>query len=352
MAAARQYHCDNQVITGHGVSVYGDRNTVTGNNTQIYGDNNLVTGNSVSLYGDRNTLTGNEAAVYGDNNAIVGTTRYLSGNGNSVVGPGGASVVSAGAGAGRQSFSYTVGGIGVTGTVSGTGHAISSGGDALRQANQRQREAHQRQREAHQRQREANQRQREAHQRQREATQRQQQRANTSSTGGVHKRPIVRRLGPGSIYIQRRDGGLGGCVALGSGRVSTAGVTFPPGTRTGGISATSEGSTVSGLSEDVIKQLLSEYPDDEQEQQQQPEPPSLNEVLEKLLPKDRKTDADKDDDDPSECTICCERVRCVALDPCGDVAGCVECTKQLVKDNKIQCPICRQECTKVAFARV
>lgn len=390
MAAGKSYYCDNNVITEDNASVYGDGNAITGNNTHVYGDNNIVTGDSVDLYGDKNTVTGQRVAVYGDHNMIIGNTRFLSGNGNTVSSADGSVSVRARVVESPRSAEWAsardavrvqreriqeLAGTAVVGGMSGSGNVASGSGnvqvvgpawrgatgrDVMQSVLNNVTAQSEEQLRATQRQQNA--------QRQRQANRRRNNRndtdslgqmfmsifgnvntgASASSSGGVRKRPIVRRLGRGTIYIQRRDGGMSSSVSLGGNGMNVAGVQFPPGTRTGGVSSTQEGSTVSGLDESVIDKLVREYPDEDEAPS--PLPDKLEDVLERLSDKDKP--CDDTDDDERQCSICCERIRCVALDPCGDVPACVACTKKLVKDNKIECPLCRAECKKVAFARV
>ena len=78
---------------------------------------------------------------------------------------------------------------------------------------------------------------------------------------------------------------------------------------------------------------------------------TLREILVGMLARDRTLAADSED--RVQCVVCFDRIKCIALDPCGHVETCAECTLALVKDDKvIECPICKEKVNKVAFARV
>jgi hypothetical protein len=59
-------------------------------------------------------------------------------------------------------------------------------------------------------------------------------------------------------------------------------------------------------------------------------------IIEKL--KDKQDE--KEENDELVCSICSENKKKVAYTSCGHVPTCIECTRQLIKD-ELQCPICR-----------
>lgn len=77
---------------------------------------------------------------------------------------------------------------------------------------------------------------------------------------------------------------------------------------------------------------------------------SLHDALTTMRERDRTLDDDAED--RVQCIICCERQKCVALVPCGHVEVCVACALELVKGSELECPVCKEEVEKVAFARV
>ena len=82
-------------------------------------------------------------------------------------------------------------------------------------------------------------------------------------------------------------------------------------------------------------------------------PPSgtLRDILQKMLDRDKLAD---ESEERVKCVICCERIKCVAFDPCGHVESCVACTLKLVKPGgqELECPVCKVKVGGAAFARV
>jgi hypothetical protein len=142
-------------------------------------------------------------------------------------------------------------------------------------------------------------------------------------------------------------------ISEGASRTNIGGVLIPAGVAIGKVSPTSDGTIVSGIDRGVLDDLVNKYSGDDASSSSSAAgaAKTLREILDGMLDGDRKLDDDAEE--RVQCVICFDRVKCIALDPCGHVETCARCTLELVKDDKeIECPICKEKAGKVAFARV
>lgn len=392
------YHCNGQEVTEVNATVYGnqnrvsgqraivigDENNVSGLSANVTGDRNIVTGVSSAVFGDGNTVTGGYATVTGNENFVSGKTAVIVGDGNTVSGEG-ASVngdrnTTSGTGVVIRGDDWTVSG--PTPTVHGANNIITER-DAPALASTRRQQAcgprliggrravaagpggrPARWRPPPLRTPEASDfspTPRERHPYgvfareggERPSSSAPSQRIDGATFTGVAKhRPRVVRMTPTSAVITGGDGVGMRLVFIGN-SMSTqlCGIEVPPGTTIDSATSTENGTIVTGADASLLDDLVKTYGDSSSSSSAAAPVKTLREILVGMLDRDRTLDTDSED--RVQCVVCFDRIKCIALDPCGHVETCAECTLALVKDDKvIECPICKEKVNKVAFARV
>lgn len=319
------FHAEGQVFDQPNLSIYGNNNTVRGPNCKIIGDKNTITAPNCEVTGDDNIVSGPNCTVNGNHNNVTGVNCSVSGESNSHS-SGQIRVLNASM-TPEEFFNgrYTQGTsdagphpahldlpfkLNISGSVGAMGLGVHG---TITNAVKRIAEA--------------------------------RAKAETNRQRAAKTRSAVSRLSPASILI---SGNNGPTNRIAGGRVFVNGVEFPSGVRIGSQVSTAEGTVLTGLSPELVASLVNSH--GESSDSSAPAP-TLESTLETFKGKDKDA---TDEDEGKECSICFERLKCIALNPCGHTVLCVACALTLVKNSgtELTCPICNGDTTTVAFVRL
>ncbi len=181
--------------------------------------------------------------------------------------------------------------------------------------------------------------------------------SSLSSNGPI--KTISKIPGGGSVFIQRGDGvttlNVGGAIGSISGGFSgtiDGGIVVNGGSMDGVAVATRSPSahrTVnvnSGIGVIYGNNVSTHWGGDDgiRLNQSSPIQPKPEDLIDKLPEhKDEKADTPE-----MECAICMDNKRAISFLPCSHSTWCHSCVKPLIKDNKLECPTCRENVTGFA----